>query len=93
MTDNEIPIGAIRQRLQQFVASRQWEQYHSPKNLAMSIAIEVVQNTLDEPTITIPQKTRATLIAPPVSVLATVEPRLPCIASQRSSHAIGHARD
>jgi dCTP diphosphatase len=43
MTDNEIPIGAMRQRLQQFVASRQWEQYHSPKNLAISIAIEAAE--------------------------------------------------
>jgi dCTP diphosphatase len=43
MTDDEIPIGAIRQRLRQFAASRQWEQYHSPKNLAMSIAIEAAE--------------------------------------------------
>ena len=43
MTDNETTIAEIRERLQQFVTVRQWEQYHLPKNLAMSIAIEAAE--------------------------------------------------
>ena len=43
MTDNETTITVIRQRLQQFVTARQWDQYHTPKNLAMSIAIEAAE--------------------------------------------------
>lgn len=43
MTDTETTFAAVRQRLQQFVADRDWAQYHTPKNLAMSIAIEAAE--------------------------------------------------
>ena len=32
---------ALQQRLRAFAAERDWEQYHTPKNLAMALAAEV----------------------------------------------------
>ncbi len=43
MTDSETTIAALREHLRQFVADRHWEHYHTPKNLAMSIAIEAAE--------------------------------------------------
>jgi dCTP diphosphatase len=43
MTDTETTIAELRHLLQQFVAARHWEGYHTPKNLAMSIAIEAAE--------------------------------------------------
>lgn len=34
-------IGRIQQRLRSFAAERDWEQFHTPKNLAMALAAEV----------------------------------------------------
>jgi dCTP diphosphatase len=33
-------IDALQQRLAEFAAERDWEQFHSPKNLAMALAAE-----------------------------------------------------
>jgi NTP pyrophosphatase (non-canonical NTP hydrolase) len=33
----------LRERLRQFAAERDWEQFHTPKNLAMSVAIEAAE--------------------------------------------------
>jgi dCTP diphosphatase len=33
-------LSALRDRLRQFVAERDWQQFHDPKNLAMAIASE-----------------------------------------------------
>lgn len=33
----------LRERLRRFAADRDWEQYHTPKNLAMSVAIEAAE--------------------------------------------------
>jgi dCTP diphosphatase len=33
-------IDALKQRLAEFAAERDWEQFHSPKNLAMALAAE-----------------------------------------------------
>jgi dCTP diphosphatase len=33
----------LRERLRRFCAERDWEQFHTPKNLAMSVAIEAVE--------------------------------------------------
>lgn len=38
--DKDTTIGQLRQEMAHFVAERDWEQFHDPKNLAMSIAIE-----------------------------------------------------
>lgn len=42
-TDEQITLGALRLAVHQFVAERDWVRYHSPKNLAMSIAIEAAE--------------------------------------------------
>lgn len=39
MTDDPIPN--LQQRLREFAAERDWEQFHTPKNLAMALAGEV----------------------------------------------------
>lgn len=41
--DNQTTISELRQAVYRFVAARQWEPYHTPKNLAMSIAIEAAE--------------------------------------------------
>lgn len=40
MTDDRTTIAELRELLRQFIAEREWQRYHDPKNLAMSIAIE-----------------------------------------------------
>lgn len=40
MKKSEITLQEIKARIRQFIKERDWEQYHSPKNLSMSIAIE-----------------------------------------------------
>lgn len=37
------PLAELRSAIRQFVAERSWEQFHSPKNLAMSLAIEAAE--------------------------------------------------
>ena len=34
---------ALRDRLRQFVAERDWDQFHSPKNLAMALSVEAAE--------------------------------------------------
>ncbi len=36
-------VGALRTQVADFVAARDWSGFHSPKNLAMSIAIEAAE--------------------------------------------------
>jgi len=40
ISDRETTILQLRARVQKFVDDRDWQKYHEPKNLAMSIAIE-----------------------------------------------------
>lgn len=41
MHSNEDQLSRLLERLRGFVAERDWEQYHSPKNLAMALTGEV----------------------------------------------------
>ena len=43
MCDSETTIEQLRQLVARFVAERDWGQFHAPKNLAMSLAIEVAE--------------------------------------------------
>lgn len=43
MNDEKRTIQELKEKLAQFVQERDWEQYHSPKNLSMSIAIEAAE--------------------------------------------------
>jgi dCTP diphosphatase len=36
-------LNGLRHRLREFAAQRHWEQFHTPKNLAMSAAIEAAE--------------------------------------------------
>ena len=40
MDGGTLDIGAVQAHLRDFVREREWEQFHDPKNLAMSLAIE-----------------------------------------------------
>ena len=41
--DNNTSVNHLKQKLAKFVKDRDWAQYHSPKNLSMSIAIEAAE--------------------------------------------------
>jgi NTP pyrophosphatase (non-canonical NTP hydrolase) len=38
-----IEIEALQQRLREFADERDWEKYHSPKNLVMALSVEVAE--------------------------------------------------
>ena len=42
-TDDDTTLADLRQRVAEFVAARDWEQFHTPKNLSAAIAIEVAE--------------------------------------------------
>ena len=43
MGDQTTTVGQLKRIMADFVAERQWEQFHDPKNLAASIAIETAE--------------------------------------------------
>lgn len=43
MNDSSTTIAQLRESIRQFVAERDWEQFHSPKNLAMALAVEAAE--------------------------------------------------
>lgn len=43
MSDSETTVGRLRQQVDEFVDRRDWHQFHTPKNLAMSLAIEAAE--------------------------------------------------
>ncbi len=43
MNDHTGSLAQLRAVVQQFVAEREWQQFHTPKNLAMSLAIEAAE--------------------------------------------------
>jgi len=36
-------LDTLREQLREFAAARDWEQFHSPKNLAMALAVETAE--------------------------------------------------
>ncbi len=43
MNDKDTTLQQLKERMADFVRERDWEQYHTPKNLSMSIAIEAAE--------------------------------------------------
>ena len=43
MTDETTTVSQLRRLVAGFVAERQWQRYHDPKNLSMAIAIETAE--------------------------------------------------
>ncbi len=43
MSDETATVSQLRQAVQAFVDERDWRQFHTPKNLAMSLAIEAAE--------------------------------------------------
>jgi NTP pyrophosphatase (non-canonical NTP hydrolase) len=43
MPDSITTVATLRDAMRRFVAEREWEQFHSPKNLAMGLAVEAAE--------------------------------------------------
>ncbi|MGF1579198.1 MAG: nucleotide pyrophosphohydrolase [Gemmataceae bacterium] len=43
MTDQSTTVQELREIFREFVTKRQWTQFHSPKNLAMSLVVETAE--------------------------------------------------
>jgi NTP pyrophosphatase (non-canonical NTP hydrolase) len=43
MADDTTTIAELKQLVEAFVAARDWRQFHTPKNLAMALAIEAAE--------------------------------------------------
>ena len=43
MADHDTTLADLRRRVAEFVTIRDWEQFHVPKNLSMSIAVEAAE--------------------------------------------------
>lgn len=43
MTDRKTTVNDLREMVRQFVDARDWQQFHSPKNLSMALAIEAAE--------------------------------------------------
>lgn len=43
MPDSTTTVAALRASMARFVAERDWQQFHSPKNLAMALAAEAAE--------------------------------------------------
>lgn len=43
MNDHSTPIAELKALIEKFVAERDWHKFHSPKNISMSMAIEVAE--------------------------------------------------
>ena len=43
MTDADVTIQQLKDRVVAFVAEREWEKFHRPKSLSMSLAIETAE--------------------------------------------------
>lgn len=43
MSDEKATVAELKRLIQEFVNERDWSQFHTPKNLSMSIAIEAAE--------------------------------------------------
>jgi NTP pyrophosphatase (non-canonical NTP hydrolase) len=43
MADQTTPVGELREAMRKFIADREWDQFHSPKNLAMAAVAEAAE--------------------------------------------------
>ena len=43
MPDQETSVAHLREVIREFVNAREWQQFHSPKNLSMALAIEAAE--------------------------------------------------
>jgi NTP pyrophosphatase (non-canonical NTP hydrolase) len=43
MTDNTTTVATLREAWARFVAEREWQQFHSPKNLVMALGVEAAE--------------------------------------------------
>src|SRR3989338_3866592 len=48
MMKNSITIQQLKKDIKKFVKERNWEQFHSPKNLSMSLSIEAAVKVLKD---------------------------------------------
>ena len=63
MPDSTTTVAELAQVVARFVAEREWEPFHSPKNLAMALAVEAAE--LMEPFLWIDESASRSLAADP----------------------------
>src|SRR5688572_19495050 len=71
MNDQTTRMAELRDLVRQFVAEREWAQFHTPKNLSMSLAIEAAELMEHFQWLT-PEQSRA-LAADPAKLAAVAE--------------------
>ena len=42
-TDSATTLASLKSTVKEFVAEREWQQFHSPKNIAMALAVEAAE--------------------------------------------------
>jgi dCTP diphosphatase len=42
-SDKDTPIEELKARVAAFAREREWDQFHSPKNLSMALAVEAAE--------------------------------------------------
>lgn len=45
MPDNTTTVSELKDAMRQFVAEREWERFHTPKNLVMGLSVEAAELT------------------------------------------------
>jgi NTP pyrophosphatase (non-canonical NTP hydrolase) len=43
MADDATPVAALKEAMARFVTEREWQPFHSPKNLTMALAVEAAE--------------------------------------------------
>lgn len=43
MSDRTATLGSLKKKVARFIRERDWEQFHSPKNLSMAVTIEAAE--------------------------------------------------
>ena len=61
MSDQETSVAELREIVKRFVAERQWQKFHAPKNISMALAIEAAELMEHFQWISVPQSKRSAL--------------------------------
>ena len=43
MNDEQTTVSELKETVEQFVRERNWQQFHTPKNISMALAVEVAE--------------------------------------------------
>jgi len=71
MLDDTTTVGSLKEVVRRFAAERDWERFHSPKNLVMALAVETAE--LMENFLWITEEESRSLVADPEKRLAVAD--------------------